>query len=96
MAVAGGLDLHRGQLTFDYVDLGTGEAPPHVGDAQNWRIRPFVFGQSIGWPAAPSRRSGHLRYRALSHSVMIGWLPPLSWCPGSAARPPIPGGRRAR
>ena len=26
MAVAGGLDLHRGQLTFDYVDLGTGEA----------------------------------------------------------------------
>ena len=26
MAVAGGLDLHRGQLTFDYVDLGTGES----------------------------------------------------------------------
>ena len=24
MAVAGGLDLHRGQLTFDYVDTGTG------------------------------------------------------------------------
>ena len=24
--VAGGLDLHRGQLTFDYVDLGTGES----------------------------------------------------------------------
>ena len=58
MAVAGGLDLHRGQLTFDHVDLGTGEALPHVGDAQNWRIWPFVFGQSIGWPAAPSRRSG--------------------------------------
>jgi len=26
MAVAGGLDLHRGQLTFDYVDTGTGES----------------------------------------------------------------------
>ena len=26
MAVAGGLDLHRGQLTFDYIDLGTGES----------------------------------------------------------------------
>jgi transposase len=26
MAVAGGLDLHRGQLTFDYLDLGTGES----------------------------------------------------------------------
>jgi hypothetical protein len=26
MAVAGGFDLHRGQLTFDYVDTGTGEA----------------------------------------------------------------------
>jgi hypothetical protein len=24
MAVVGGLDLHRGQLTFDYMDLGTG------------------------------------------------------------------------
>ncbi len=23
MAVAGGLELHRGQLTFDYIDLGT-------------------------------------------------------------------------
>jgi hypothetical protein len=57
MAVAGGLDLHRGQLTFDYVDLGTGEAPPHVADAQNWRIWPFVFGQSIGWPAAQSRQA---------------------------------------
>jgi transposase len=26
MAVAGGFDLHRGQLTFDYVDTGTGES----------------------------------------------------------------------
>jgi transposase len=26
MAVAVGVDLHRGQLTFDYVDLGTGES----------------------------------------------------------------------
>jgi transposase len=26
MAVAGGLDLHRVQLTFDYTDLGTGES----------------------------------------------------------------------
>ena len=26
MAVAGGFDLHRGQLTFDYIDTGTGES----------------------------------------------------------------------
>ena len=26
MAVAGGLDLHRGQLSLDYVDTGTGES----------------------------------------------------------------------
>ena len=26
MAVVGGFDLHRGQLTFDYVDTGTGES----------------------------------------------------------------------
>ena len=26
MAIAGGFDLHRGQLTFDYVDTGTGES----------------------------------------------------------------------
>ena len=26
MTVAGGFDLHRGQLTFDYVDTGTGES----------------------------------------------------------------------
>ena len=29
----------------------------HVAAAQNWRIWPFALGQSIDWPAAPSRRS---------------------------------------
>jgi Transposase IS116/IS110/IS902 family len=41
MAVAG-LDLHRGQLTFDYVDLGTGEA-------RRGRICPVDRASLRGW-----------------------------------------------
>jgi transposase len=42
MAVAGGLDLHRGQLTFDYVDLGTGES-------RRGRISPADRESLRGW-----------------------------------------------
>ena len=42
MTVAGGFDLHRGQLTFDYVDLGTGESC-------RGRISPADRGTLRGW-----------------------------------------------
>jgi len=49
MTLAGGLDLHRGQLTFDYVDLGTGESwrgrilPANRESLRGW-LRRFVPG----------------------------------------------------
>ena len=50
MAVAGGFDLHRGQLTFDYVDTGTGES---------WRGRISSCG-----PGEPARVAAPVRRRA--------------------------------
>ena len=66
MAVAGGLDLHRGQLTFDYVDLGTGESlrgrisPADRDSLREW-LRRFDGAQDVDFAAsyqAIARRRG--------------------------------------
>ena len=41
MTIVGGIDIHRAQLTYDYVDLATGEV--HTG-----RVTPANRGQSAG------------------------------------------------
>ena len=43
MAVAGGFDLHRGQLTFDSVDTGTGESwRGRISPADRERLRGWL------------------------------------------------------
>jgi hypothetical protein len=45
MPIVGGLDIHRKQLTFDYLDTGTGEvkrgqiAPAHRAHLRSWLVR---------------------------------------------------------
>jgi transposase len=69
MAVAGGLDLHRGQLTFDYVDLGTGESwrgrisPANRDSLRDWLRRfdgtpgvEFAVEGCTGWRYVVLRR----------------------------------------
>ena len=52
MAMAGGLDLHRGQLTFDYIDLDTGESwrgrisPADRESLRGW-LRRFAGAQDV-------------------------------------------------
>jgi hypothetical protein len=60
MAIAGGFDLHRGQLTFDYVDTGTGES-------RRGRICPADRETLRGWlrrfDGGPAAMTSHSRSR---------------------------------
>jgi len=78
MAVAGGLDLHRGQLTFDYVDTGTGESwrgricPADRESLRGWLRRfdgvpdaEFALEGCTGWRYVVLRREALVRREAL-------------------------------
>ena len=52
MLIVGGLDIHRKQLTFDYLDTETGDAMfPSLGRA--WPIRPCL--RALSPPACLSK-----------------------------------------
>ena len=79
MVVAGGLDLHRGQLTFDYVDLGTGESwrgrmsPADRESLRGWLRRYGTPMWSSRWRGAPGgatswRSCGRPGLRPISRS----------------------------
>ena len=79
MVVAGGLDLHRGQLTFDYVDLGTGESwrgrmsPADRESLRGWLRRYGTPMWSSRWRGAPGgatswRSCGRPGLRRISRS----------------------------
>ena len=86
MAVAGGFDLHRGQLTFDYIDTGTGES---------WRGR---ISLRTGRPCAGGC-AGSTACRTLSSRSRGAPGGGTSWrnCsgPGSPRTSPSPPRRRA-
>ncbi len=43
MAIVGGIDVHRAQLTFDYLDLDTGEVNTgRITPADRWQLREWV------------------------------------------------------
>jgi hypothetical protein len=78
MAVAGGFDLHRGQLTFDYVDTGTGESwrgricPADRESLRGWLRRfggredvAFAVEGCTGWRYVALRREALVRREAL-------------------------------
>src|SRR5438034_452499 len=65
MAVAGGLDLHRGQLTFDYVDTGTGESWDGRRDLARLVVPRCGLLEATGDPFEP--------YRLVdAHGVVVG------------------------
>jgi hypothetical protein len=84
MAVAGGLDLHRGQLTFDYADTGTGESwrgricPADRESLRGWLRRfdgvrgvEFAVEGCTGWRYVALRRRQH----AAAAAMMTGGSP---------------------
>lgn len=55
MAIVGGLDIHRKQLTFDYVDTGTGVlqrgqiAPADRGELASWLVSRFAGRRDVAF-----------------------------------------------
>jgi hypothetical protein len=67
MAIAGGFDIHRRQVTFDYLDTGTGQARRGRIDPacrQGW--------SEAAWPAAPDNRTSSVYRDADRQSVCPG------------------------
>ena len=98
MSIIGGLDVHRAQITFDWVDRDSGETTG-VGSRQ----RPG-WGCAAGWGSCPGSRAGS-RWRAAPagglwsrSSRRPGW--PLTWpsrprpaacaAPSGGPRPTVP------
>ena len=68
MPIVGGLDVHRKQITFDYLDLDTGEL-------QRGQIAPADRAHQAGWRGAAFRRPVRCRVRG------GGGTPNQSSCP---------------
>ena len=59
MPIVGGLDIHRKQITFDYLDTGTGQvrrgqvSPADREHLRGWRGSPGVTTSRSRWRGAP-------------------------------------------
>ena len=95
MPIVGGLDIHRRQLTFDYLDTVTGEVKRgQIAPADRVHLR-------AGWRGSPAVTMSRSRWRG----ARGGGMSPRSWPrPGSprmwASRPtprrPAAGKRHAK
>ena len=57
MPIVGGLDIHRKQITFDYLDTGTGQVRRgQIAPADRAHLRP-------GWRGSPAARMSRSRSR---------------------------------
>ena len=81
MPIVGGLDIHRKQLTFDYLDTATGEVKRgQIAPADRVRLRAWL-----------ARFAGGTRSRSRWRGAPAGGTSRRSW-PGPASRHTLPAG----
>ena len=93
MPIVGGLDIHRKQLTFDYLDTVTGEVKRgQIAPADRAHLR-------AGWCGSPAVTTSRSRWRGAPG----GGMPPRSWprrgsprMSASLPTPPLPWPQAAR